>query len=374
MTPRYVLAPLLTLGLLFLLATPAQATNRFQGKQLRVGTGTVVAAGDALTISANPNGRIFVSIDARGIQLDDFTRIGIEFEAVPRGAQVFIAWKTASGQEGLRQFPAPTAPEALSLSMACESTWTGAAGEIGLGILIPAGNTASVKSISLLAPTLLSAYLDRLREWTAFRGWRASDINFYTGTHIADQSCAPVPLFALALGMALTAYLGWLLVSGKRARFNWRVAGGLLLACWISLDLMWQVRLGAQVADTRAVFAGKDSTEKLMSSGDATVVSLAAAVKAALQGDSPRVFLASDNDYGAMLSAYYLAPVNTYWHRHGPELPDHQYLATGDYILLVPPFRTPYHAGSGFITLPDASQVAVERILRHPAGMLLQVI
>ena len=374
--PRHIITLLLTTGLLLLQAAPAQAQDaiRWSGKQLDVVMGSAIDTTKTLKVRADGTGQIFVSLDASGMQLDDFSRLAIQFGEVPAGARFFIAWRTKAGKEGMYHFSAPaSAGQEVSISLAGEANWSGAAGEIGLGILIPPGVSASVESISLLQPTLLSAPRDRLREWSAFKGWQAADINRYTGTIAVDQKHAPVPIFAGLLLAALAVYLLYLLLRRRLRQFNWSVAGGLLLACWIALDLLWQARLGAQLADTRATFAGKSSNEKLLASVDAPIVQLIAEVKTVLVGETPRVFLASGNDFAAMLGAYYIAPVNTYWHRKGPELPAREFLAKGDYILLIPPFVTPYQPAASVITLPDASTLPVRPLLQDPSGLLLQV-
>ena len=77
------------------------------------------------------------------------------------------------------------------------------------------------------------------------------------------------------------------------------------------------------------------SHEKLLASEDAPFVQFADAARPLITGPDARVFIAGSSDYQTMVSAYYMSPGNVFWHRHGPELPDAEYLRAGDYVVLL---------------------------------------
>lgn len=352
---------------------------RWNSGQIDVGGGKVIGSGEVLEIQAGAEGKIFVSVAPAQFEFNDYSAVGVEFSEVPARARFFIIWRNGSGQEGMRQFWLPGGKAgAVSVMMPDEVAWDGAADLLGLGIVVPPYATVGIKSISLARPTLIAGMIRRfgnqLRHWSSLKPWVPADVNFYTGTVTSARETFPVQFFATLLATLLAGYLVYLLASRTGRRFNWRVAGALTLACWLALDLLWQLRLGRQVGETYRTFAGKSADEKLLVSADGPIAQFIARVKDSMDGETPRVFLASDNDYGAMLSAYYIAPLNTYWHRDGPELPDRNFLASGDYILLVPPFTTAYEATDSAITLPDGSTVPVQRILQEELGILLRVI
>lgn len=357
----------------------AEQELRWTGEQISVGNGTLVEAGEALKILAGAEGKIFLSVAPPETAFDDFSRVSIVVLDAPATAQFFLVWRTTAGEEGMHQFWLPTgAAGEVSIPMVGQANWGGAADLLGLGVIVGPYKSISLQSISLSQPALIEEFIERqqqrLRDWTSFRSWQPSDINFNRGTTAVAQGLSPVQFFALLLLASLVCYLLLLRVTGRSRKFSWRIAAALVLVCWIPLDLFWQLRLGHQLRETYLTYAGKSSSEKLMSSGDAPIVQFIARVKDAIEGEAPRVFLDSANDYAGMLSAYYVAPLNTYWNRKGPKLPGKQFLASGDYILLVAPFTTQYQPADNSISLPDSSKVPVKLVLRDSTGILLRVI
>ncbi len=86
-----------------------------------------------------------------------------------------------------------------------------------------------------------------------------------------------------------------------------------------------------------------------------------------------RLFVASELDVAGMQAAYYAAPVNTYWHRLGPELPARQYLRPGDFILVLFPSKISYNRKVGRIRYIDGVEIAVTERLSSELGVLLEV-
>ncbi len=362
---------------LVITATSARAEEVifWDSQKLRVGMGSILDSADTLRISANENGQVFISVGAQGIALHEFPTVRVEFVETPPGAQFFVAWRTSSGDGGQHPFfLSPTDAGTASVSMSPEAMWEGTADQIGLGIWTAPHGIVSIKSISLIKPTFSDKARELLREWSAFRDWVPADANAYTGTLVLEQGVPPVPFFTRALMLALFGYLAYLVVARKFRQLNWHVAGGIILAFWIALDALWQFRLGQQVVATYGKFSGKSSAEKLQVSIDAPTVNFIAKVKARIDGTNARVFIASANDYSAMLSAYYIAPVNTYWNRGGPELPESSYISSGNYILLLEPSVTHYLPANNTIVLPDDTRLPVRVLLQERIGMLLQVI
>jgi hypothetical protein len=370
---------LLRTCLLFLLtvspSVQSQPNFHWEGDQIKVGMGTTVKSKKALQIQAGADGRIFLSVAANGVTLDEFSRVEFEFHQPPPAGQFFVAWRTASGKEGMHPFVISGASQGtVTVSMSAAADWKGAADVLGLGIRLAPYSVVGIQSMSLSRSTLLSEAKERLHDWASLKPWTLRDINLYTGTRAFQQGVPPVLFFSRVLLAGLIGYLVYLLLTARLRQFNWHIAGILILACWIVLDLMWQVRLGQQARETYARFGGKSSQEKLLASSDAPIVRFITRVKKSVDGETPRIFVASANDYGAMLSAYYIAPINTYWHRGGSELPAGKFLSRGDYILLIAPFTTQYQPDRGLIRLPDSARLPVELVLKEQMGVLLRVI
>jgi hypothetical protein len=366
-----------SLSILLILSFSVQASQEepsWSAEKLSVAVGTVIDVAGPLKVQANEYGQIRIVVDARGILLGDFSKVGVTFGEVPSGSEYFVSWITTNGTYGTRElFVSNARGQPATVSMLDIDEWGGSAEKIGLGINLPPYGIVSVESIVLLRQNVFSRMTDHVHGWSSFRPWALQDVNFYTGTATPDQGYYPAPFFAGILLVALLGYIIYLLAVDRLRQFDWRVFGAITLMCWIALDLLWQVRIGQQARATYVTFAGKSAEEKLLASGDAPIVRFVTGVKASIEGKSPRIFLASSNDYSAMLSAYYIAPLNTYWHRKGPELPDRSALREGDYVLLVAPFTTPYLREQGTIVLPDSSSVPVELVLRDPMGLLLRL-
>jgi hypothetical protein len=363
---------------LLMLSTSVQASQEelsWSGEELSVGVGTVINSDGPLKVQANEYGQIYVFVDARGIFLEDFSKVGVTFGEVPSGSECFVVWITTTGTKGARELLVSNdRDQPATVSMLGIHEWGGSAQQVGLGINLQPSAILSVESIVLLRQGFFSRMNDHIDSWSSFRPWTHLDINFYTGTATADQSSYPSPFFARILFAALLGYIVFLLCVGRLRQFDWRVFGAITLTCWIALDLLWQVRIGQQARATYVTFAGKSAEAKLLASGDAPMVRFITGVKASIKGESPRIFLASSADYSAMLGAYYIAPLNAYWHRKGPELPDRSSLRVGDYILLVAPYTTLYLQEQGTIVLPDSSSMPAELVLRDPMGLLLRLL
>lgn len=354
-------------------ASPNSPAN-WKLTDLNIRTGSVVHSENNLKLKASAEGQILLMLPAQGLRLEDFPMVTVDFEGQPQGLGLFLIWRYDSPQKQVHQFKLPPMQGSRTVfSMAEQSNWSGKVHTLGLGIRLSPNQQVSLRSLSLSSPSLLDKAGDLVEEWSSFQHWEPVDINIYTGTRTFGQGVLPVPFFAALLGLALASYLGWTLLRGGLRGFSWQIAGVLVLACWIVLDTFWQIRLGRQLQDTYAVYAGKSAMDKLLVSEDRQFVQFATQARAIINRPDARVFIASSSDYAGMHSAYYMAPLNTYWHRKGPELPAKRYLSSGDYILLAKPSNIGYNPEEKTIQLNDGV-LQVEALLVDPAAILLRVI
>jgi hypothetical protein len=212
-------------------------------------------------------------------------------------------------------------------------------------------------------------------KWSSYTPWQLNNSNRYTGTGSTARGNEPVPVFAAIMGLLLLVYSGALLLRRKPALFRWQTVAVIMFSCWLALDLLWQTRLIRQLDATWETFAGKSVRQRLLASDDGFLVPFIERTRERVGEPDARLFLASNNDYGAMIVAYYLAPINTYWDRHGAQkLPAAGDLAIGDYILLVPPHTEAYVRRAKTIRAGDGKPVAVEEVANERLGVLLRVI
>jgi hypothetical protein len=164
----------------------------------------------------------------------------------------------------------------------------------------------------------------------------------------------------------------WALLR-RRVTLDWRVAAALGLTCWVALDLPWQWRLWQQLGETRDELAGKSGHERRLAAPDGELYAFVSDALAAIADPESRIFLATGSDYFGVRGAYHLFPMNVFWRRHGPELPEPRYLRSGDYILVYAPRRVRYHPSEGMLRWPDDNEVAVEKLMLRQGGGLFRV-
>jgi hypothetical protein len=253
------------------------------------------------------------------------------------------------------------------------SSLTGPAGEGAKLSVVPSSELAT-SSVAIRPRAALDVLDNWLEAWSSFSPWNMTSSNWYTGTHPTAREKKPLIYFAALLALMLLSYGAVLLARNRINRFNWHVAALIAFFCWLGLDLLWQTRLLHQLDQTLATFAGKSSQQKLLASPDRVTVTLASEVRSRIAAPDARLFLVSNNDYGAMLAAYYLAPINTYWDRSGQTLPPADYLLPGDYILLIPPHSVRYLSDASVIRTADGKNIPVAELMNAQQGLLLQVI
>jgi len=352
-----------------------QASANWSNHDLKVESGSVVSSIGALTVKAEANGWIFITVPAQGLQLEESPIVTLEFANQISTADLFLIWRTDLVEKGRHKLQLSAINIGTAwVSMENKKGWRGAAEVLGIAIRVHPNQEIAIKSISISSLTILTMAKMLIYEWSSFKPWEQVDINLYTGTRSFDEGTFPVPVFAVSLTIALSIYLAYLLFSRKLHEYNWRIAALLTLACWIGLDLLWQIRLGQQLQDTYATFAKKSTTKKLLASEDRDMVQFISKVREKIVGENTRVFIGSIDDWGGMRGAYYMSPLNTYWHRKGPELPDRRYLRSGDYILLIRPFSLLYDKTFNVIRFSDNDDLPVEPLLLEPMGILLRVI
>lgn len=248
--------------------------------------------------------------------------------------------------------------------------WTGNLGALHLGLFGEPGEQVVVRDISLHGPSVRRRLAALYDDWTVYEPWDRAAMNTHTGV-TRVSSFYPLILAAGWLFLSLACYTLYILAGRGSRRFDWRVAGVALLACWLPLDLAWQQRLLYQVADTREQFAGLTTEEKLRVGPDAKIIAFVAALRDHMPQDA-RVFVMSDDDYEALRTSYYLYPRNVYWRKQlGP--PTQHYIRSGDFITVMTSPHVRYNAREALLRIPDTGVWQVERVVHERLGTLYRV-
>lgn len=372
------LSRLLQTLFLLLLATgfssPTSAASHSWGAddiQLEMGAG--IRSRDGVILSPNQNGQVYFTLPGANFNLQHQHLLELQFGDMPL-PPVFIFWRNGgpSSQQYRHHLP-PTKENPARYNLQDVPAWQGSSTEVAIGLHVDPSQQIELLHVTLASPTMFTPVADVWRNWTSFRPWQAADINVYTGTRESGTKPHPMPVFAVLALLLLAGYALWHKLRRGTLQVDWRVAGGLVLVSWMILDVFWNMRLWQQVPITYGKFAGKTSTEKLLASSNADLVRFILAAKAKIPEPDARVVIASGSDYIGMSSAYYMSPLNTYWHRNGPELPPRAQLNKGDYILLVAPTSVPYRPGDNKITLKSGN-MQVEQLFASREGALLRVL
>lgn len=372
--PQFLLQLLLT-GLA-IAHLPAQAAGEhvWAAGEISSLMGPARQADGALVVTADAQGRIMLAVEAKGLELDDNPVVEIDFAQLPEPARMAMAWKVESSPQTLHQYQLPQPRAAMRANLQDHPQWQGTVLWMGVGISVLPSSELAIRSVAIRPQTALDIVASWLDAWSSFSHWNLTSFNGYTGTHPGAAGKEPLIYFVALMALLLLGYCAVLLARNRIDRFNWHVAALIAFFCWLGLDLMWQTRLLHQLDQTLATFAGKSSQQKLLASPDRAMVTLANEVKERIDAKDARLFLVSDNDYGAMLAAYYLAPINAYWDRRSQTLPATDYLSPGDYILLIPPHSVTYRGGAAVIRTADDKNISVRELLNTQQGLLLRVI
>jgi len=305
------------------------------GRDLQAVMGSARVEGDNLVITGyerQASGSLAVATWRGRLHADDYPWLTLRVDAgYPRPILKFV-WRIASDQlpHGV-DLPRNTRGS-VRVDLVRNPDWRGEITEVG--IFVRTMDPAPDVTISHLSLEPLSAggimeghWLD----WTAPRGWTQLSINQLYGTS-DPRALSPVLVAALWSGLALLLLWVTALLFGSGHR---GAVVAVVLIPWVSVDLLWQNELGAQLARTREQFAGKTRHEKHLADIDGPVYRYIRRLKEDVLPPEPaRIILLHQqregHNYERLKAQYYLLPHNVY--NFDNELPPGD-LQGVDYIL-----------------------------------------
>jgi hypothetical protein len=351
------------------------------GKRLQLVYGTGRAAGDALEITgyqSSDDGQIAIAARRGEFSADDFPLLqyglamGSNNNAV--GPKVDLIWRLAAEPGTVKSMAlSDTGTGSAWLDMAHSPDWHGLVSEIGIYATADGvRQSLSVANLTLEPRSGWGLLRSYWHDWTQYRGWSVSSINFLYGT-VEAKSLSPVVV--AAAWSALAIFLLW--IAGRRGAIRSGAALALLLIVWISLDLLWQHELGAQLARTRQQFAGKTQEEKHLADIDADIYRYVQRLKRdVLPAQVSRIVILHNShghNFERLKAQYYLLPNNSF--NFGRKPPDGN-LHNVDYVLVlgeVPDVE--FHADTGSLQWRHGHRtLPVQRVDSDPMGNLYRVI
>tara|TARA_R110001599_G_C12277354_1_gene663193 strand:- start:36956 stop:38101 length:1146 start_codon:yes stop_codon:yes gene_type:complete len=306
-------------------------------------------------------------------QAGSYPYLRVQLQGSKPASSLSVVWKTAVTGESLKGFRVPdnTWPIAWVL-LTRSKEWRGAISEFGIVIQGEPQQAVQLERVELLPDTAATRLRMIRAQWLTSSPWDHRSINLYPGTRYLDAMAPlPLPVFAIWLALSLLFYV--VLRRGVTG-LSWEVVAGIFLACWITLDLMWQGKFLVQLRETQVLYAGKSSEAKRKASPDAALFEFVAEASELMTSARSRVFVASSDDYTGMRGAYYALPHNVYWERGGRELPPRQAIQADDYILVLPPAALNYNSHENFLETRDGDVIPVQLLIARQAGALFRVL
>jgi len=357
---------ILAAGIYLTLPSSDVGSLNFEAGDLTVEIGKGVGTAKAPVVELDENGRAALAIPVSGTVLEDYPVLDLQFSSLPADASVYLVWQ-AEGRS-MTHVSAPRSPgNRVSLSMSGQESWQGGARSVAILVAGQPGASWSVAWVTLKPGSLSTQLGVLLQEWLSFSPWDQRSINVNTGTRTPLALLLPVPVVFLLLTLSVAVYVvrGWM---GSRApSFQWRVVGGIALACWLGIDLMWQARLAWRVSDSVQRFGALDQKEKYHATDDAQLVAFARKVSALAGPSDSRVFVTSENDYLGMRLAYHIYPVNAYWRRRNATLPIEGSVQPGDYLVVLDDPLAIYDPTERMLVLAGEDRLPVSPVLDENA-------
>lgn len=362
---------------------PGGATNSYSkivpGAQLKSRMGTSKVAGEGIEITsfkAHDNQQHALISLKTTFRADNYPFLSYQFEGWHTGMRINFIWRTAGNPRGLsttilnRSLDDPG-----TLNLAKEPNWQGTVTEIGLHMVgEPRDQPLIVPELTFQPYSWTSKAAAVWSEWTAFRGWSGTSINYLTGAPGQPGYATLSP--ALAMGIwSLVAALILFAVGVIRDGQHLVSYGAAIVIPWIALDLFWQSELNSQLMETKTTFGGKTTHEKHMVDADKHIYEYSQRLKKeSLPTSNSRIFVLHNSqglNYDRLKTQYYLLPHNIY--NYG-SLPPSRGVRPGDYILALgdlPDLR--FLPDKNLLTWPANKQLDVNLVDDDPLGNLYVV-
>jgi hypothetical protein len=351
-------------------------TRNIPGRTLQViiGSGVVRDGGMLITGYEQHGGEYYaVAVWSGALQAQDFRLLVYKVSAQPAVAQLNVNWRRADDPSRVFSMPLninALGPSAMVLSEHPE--WRGNITELGFYVVAERRDqNILIEGLALKSGDAVSHLETLWSSWSGFRGWTQRSINLLRGT-ANDQALSPVPVAAAWMALASLLLFLFGVVRGRHLSGAFLVV---LLVPWISLDLLWQLELDTQLAQTREKFGGKTVHQKHLADDDATIYRYITRLKnEVLPTDPVRLIVAHDSrghNSNRLKAQYYLLPYNVYNFGTGPPL---QGYGKGDYILVLgKPGNPAFDRDSGKLVWRGDMQIEVELLDTEPMGALYRV-
>jgi hypothetical protein len=349
------------------------------GSQLTARIGTSRVAGEASLVTglkpSHHKGDALLSHHTR-FQAESYPYLSFRFEGLNRGQNLWFIWRTAGNPNQLYRMPMPHRVDgATTFNLSLHPDWRGTVTEVGIHLqgdlrgepLVIPGLKFETHGIKNLLAVIWS-------EWTGFKEWTLTSINFLKGTPGPAQQETLSPTLAIA-SWAGGALLLLYFIGRKKRRHLYTSYAAAVMIPWICLDQLWQRDLSSQLAETRYLFGGKSMEEKHLADIDSHLYQYVKRLKEhILPPKDQRVFILHDSsghNFDRLKVQYYLLPHNIF--NYG-RFPNNEASRPGDYILWLGQISgLNYDSENSELTWGDGESLRVDMLDQDKLGLLFIV-
>ncbi len=361
------------------LTGPAESRDLYvPGKEFRAAVGQARVEGDQLVVSgfegASPRRQAVLSL-RRQLDSEAYRFLTIAMSQLPPGMAATVFWRKSGHAQGdaLYSQPVPgNVAGATTLDMTLNPAWTGPLAEIGLLLAgDPESRPVFFSGISLADRGVGPVLGSLLTQWTGFRSFDQTSINRLSATFTAGAP-SPIPVAAVWAGLSLLFVLAGGLLGKAAPRITYLLV---VLTVWVTLDLLWQRQLSAQLQLSQQLFQGRSVAERHGRDFDSALYDYARQLKSGgLPATPARLFMlhnSQGHNFQRLKLQYYLLPHNIY---NLSVLPPEGAVREGDYILaLVPVPGLEFHGGRSLLRWDGGAPVPATLEHSHPMGKLFRV-
>ncbi len=350
--------------------SPAITLNATSSK-VTVGTGTF--SNGELLLKLNTAGAGVVSLTDQPFDARSYAFLQLAIAEPSDTVQALISWTSNAKDNNVHAYvPHNTSWTGMWLATSEITDWADTIVTLNLILVGQPGETVRISTFGVFTSASSHQLQAIVSDLTGYVPWNRAAMNSHTGV-TPVSSFYPTVLIVAYFTLSVLAYGLLLLVWRSTVQFSWRVIALIFLACWVSLDMLWQNRLLLQVADTYRTFADKNPQERIAAGPDAVLYNFVTQVIPLVRPPDARIFVSSSDIYLGQRGAYYLYPFNVFWPGPSGEFPAASLLHSGDLIVLIKPTPMRFDAATNTLATSPGTALGAELLFSDPTGQLLRV-
>ena len=350
---------------------PSARPRTIDAAQMAVSRGHAQPSHGVLRVTPSGAEDAIVVVVATDLRSSDFPGVQWIVGALPRNADVRFIWRTSYQPDRINLATMTVEDGRLRpIVMSGDPAWIGTIVGMGLAVRGDLREPLEIHSVTVKPMGALELVRNRVGEWLAFEGWRATSVETLAGG--ADVQDLPLPIvLALAGLLVLVAHALKLRFAPARGTIPWPVfAVAVFAVAWLVADVRFAWNAARQSLVTARTYAGTDWREAHLAAEDAALFKLVEDAKAKMPAARARVFVLAEAPYFRARSAYYFYPHNPWFDVYRNSGPEAGTLRPGDYVFAFRRRGVQYNQALGRLRWEGGPDLAAEAVLLGGEGAL----